>query len=127
MSLYDLFHPVPDNAITATPSDSGSAVVGEPYTLTCSISTLPGLVNTPTATWTYHNGSVIQSTPTTSVITFNPLRTSHAGLYICRGSIVSPASQGNPLMAMAPLTISVQGMVVLMVCTYNIVISQCGW
>ena len=113
MSLSDLFHPVPDNAITATPSDSGSAVVGEPYTLTCTISTLPGLVNTPTATWTYHNGSVSQSTPTTSVITFNPLRTLHAGQYICRGSVVSPASEGNPLMAMAPLTVSVQGKILL--------------
>ena len=109
--MYINFFPiVPDNAITATHSTSGSAVVGEPYTLTCTISTLPGLVNTPTATWTYHNGNVIQSTPNTSVISFNPLRTSHAGQYICRGSVVSSASQGNPLMAMAPLTVSIQSM-----------------
>ena len=117
-----VFLPVPDNAVTATPSTSGSAVVGEPYTLTCTISVLPGLVNTPNATWTYHNGNVIQSTPTTSVITFNPLRTSHAGQYICRDSVMSPASPGNPLMAIAPLTVSVQSMLVrytkcsLMVC-----------
>ena len=105
---------VHDNAVTATHSTSGSAVVGEPYTLTCTISVLPGLVNTPTATWTYHNGSVIQSTPTTSVITFHPLRTSHAGQYICRGSVMSPASEGNPLIAMAPLTVTVQGKVLVM-------------
>ena len=113
--MYINFSPiVPDNTVTATHSTSGSAVVGEPYTLTCTISTLPGLVNTPNATWTYPNGSVIQSTPTSSVVTFHPLRTSHAGQYICKGSVVSPASEGNPLMAMNPLTVTVQGKVLVM-------------
>ena len=40
-------------------------------------------------------GIVYNSLSTTSVLTFDPLRTSHANVYVCNGSLTSPA-RDNP-------------------------------
>ena len=73
------------------------------YNLTCTVSkTVGGLTNSPTATWTsggvaLSNGNDITVSRTTddisatSMLTFNPLRTSHEARYICEGILTSPA------------------------------------
>ena len=72
------------------------------YSLTCIVSKIVGLINSPTATWTtggvvVTNGNGITVSDTTedvivtSTLTFNPLRTSHKGSFECSGTLTSPA------------------------------------
>ena len=83
------------------------------YSLTCNVSkTVSGLTNTPTAMWTtggepVTNGNGITVTGTTgdttvtSTLTFDPLRTSHEGSFVCSGTLTSPALD-TALMPSAP-------------------------
>ena len=94
---------VPPDAVTATVSDLGTATAGMTYSLTCTVSkTVGGLINSPTATWTtggvvVSNGNGITLSNTTddmtatSTLTFDPLRTSHEGRFVCGGTLTSPA------------------------------------
>ena len=94
---------VPPTAITATVSSSGTATAGMVYSLTCNVSkTVSSLTNTPTATWTTGgvaitngNGITVSGTTgdmtVTSTLTFDPLRTSHEGSFVCSGTLTSPA------------------------------------
>ena len=95
---------VPPDAITATVSNSSvTATAGMVYSLTCTVSkTVGGLTDSPTATWTtggvaVTNGSGITvkdttgDTTVTSTLTFDPLRTSHEGSFVCNGALTSPA------------------------------------
>ena len=103
LSYYFSFPSVPLNAITATVSSSGATTAGMGYSLTCNVSkTVGGLINSPTATWTtggvaVTNGNGITVTGTTgdmtvtSTLTFDPLRTSHEGSFVCSGTLTSPA------------------------------------
>ena len=76
------------------------------YNLTCTVSKVDGLINSPTAAWTSGSGGMAVSngnsitvstysdgTTTTSTLTFDPLRTSHNGAYMCIGSLNTPALQ----------------------------------
>ena len=97
------FLSVPPNAITATVSSSGTATAGMVYSLTCNVSkTVGGLTGSPTAIWTtggvaVTNGNGITvsgttgDTTVTSTLTFDPLRTSHEGSFVCSGTLISPA------------------------------------
>ena len=79
------------------------------YSLNCTVSkTVVGLINSPTATWTIGgvavangNGVTVSSTTddmsTASTLTFDPLKTSHEGIYTCGGTLTSPALD-TPLM-----------------------------
>ena len=97
------FLSVPPNAITATVSSSGTATAGMVYSLTCNVSkTVGGLTDSPTALWTTRgvavtngNGITVSGTTgdttVTSTLTFDPLRTSHEGSFVCSGTLTSPA------------------------------------
>ena len=73
------------------------------YSLTCNVSKIVGgLTDSPTAMWTTRgvavtNGNGITVTDTTgdttvtSTLTFNPLRTSYEGSFVCSGTLTSPA------------------------------------
>ena len=73
------------------------------YSLTCTVSkTVDGLSNSPTVIWTtggvaITNGNRItlsnttDDTTATSTLTFDPLRTSHEGWFVCSGTLTSPA------------------------------------
>ena len=101
--MYAILSTVPPNAITATVSRSGTATAGMVYSLTCNVSkTVGGLTNTPTAMWTTggeavtnRNGITVTDTTgdttVTSTLTFDPLRTSHDGSFVCSGTLTSPA------------------------------------
>ena len=80
------------------------------YELTCTVSkTVDGLINSPTATWTTAGGVAVSngigitvftmaaSEIAISILTFDPLRTSHEGIYRCDGTLTSPALN-TPLM-----------------------------
>jgi hypothetical protein len=70
------------------------------YNLTCNVSkTVDGFLNSPIATWTTIEGTPIPDEVITesnmvysiSILTFDPLRTSHEGNYRCGGTLISPA------------------------------------
>ena len=103
MITHFFFFLVPPDAITATISSSGTATAGMVYSLTCNVSkTVGGLINSPTAIWTtggvaVTNGNGITvsgttgDTTVTSTLTFDSLRTSHEGSFVCSGTFTSPA------------------------------------
>ena len=94
---------MPPEVLTASVSRSGTARAGMVYNLTCTVSkTVDGLANAPTATWAI--GGVAVSTGNDIVVsgsasdmsaiatlTFELLRTSHEGRYICEGTLTSPS------------------------------------
>ena len=90
------------------------------YSLTCTVSKISGLINSPTATWTtggvaVSNGnditvsSTASDTSSLSTLTFDPLRTSHGNIYSCDGSLSSPALD-DPLIASTVENNNVQSM-----------------
>ena len=97
-----------------TITSSGTATVGERYSLMCSV-TLTGSTDTPTITWMDDGVEIPSTDPTrmvsmttgsagsyTSTLTFNPLAASHAGRYTCRATLGSA-------MDIASRTVTVQG------------------
>lgn len=108
MILVDYFPyiSVPPGSVVATVSSSGTARAGMVYSLTCTVTKVDGLINSPTAAWTTGSGGVAVSngnditvsissndTSATATLTFDPLRTSHNDAYMCVGSLNSPALQ----------------------------------
>jgi hypothetical protein len=94
---------VPPDAITATVSRSGIARAEMIYRLTCTASkTVDGLINSPTARWTFEGETITNGNGIAvnfragdmifhSTLTFDPLRTSHEGRFVCSGTLTSPA------------------------------------
>ena len=124
-----LFLSVPPNVITATVSSSGTATAGMIYSLICTVSkTVGGLTDSPTAMWTTRgvavtNGNGITVTGTTgdmtvtSTLTFDPLRTSHEGSFVCSGTLTSPAL-GTALMPSATEDLEIRSKAIIpLVCT----------
>ena len=99
-STSDRCHVVPENAISVSISQSGIPVAGSEFNLICTVSeVISGLTNMPTAAWLDSNNMVItqdiavsrSDNVSSSILRFNPLRTSLQQRYTCSGSIVSPA------------------------------------
>ena len=100
--------PVPADSLVADavvsedgPLEAGSAGL----TLTCTVSeTISGLTGRPSAHWITSSGPVSSgeditvtetfrnATTARATLTFSSLHTSHAGLYTCQGTLVSPAT-----------------------------------
>ena len=108
MHTQSLLSLVPTDSIIANVSKSGTARAGMRYSITCTVSKRnDGLMNYPTATWTFEGAIVISgngitvsyTSPNTSTLIFDPLRTSHAGSYYCVGNLASSALD-------SPLTVS---------------------
>ena len=98
---------VPSDPISATVNSSGSDMGGSEFTLTCTVSEdISGLVAMPTAIWlnldslpVIPRNDITIAAPSPSdrvaitILTFNPLKTSHDGEYTCSGTITSPAQE----------------------------------
>ena len=103
------FNAVPaSGAFTVFLNPHGNPTAGESYLLTCTaVEVIAGLRNMPSLQWLDSNGSPVQGTGITVgelqitdtaailTLTFDPLRTSHAGVYTCWGMLESPAVVGN--------------------------------
>ena len=116
----------------AVVSRSGTAIAGMVYNLTCTVTKVDGLINSPTASWTTGTGMMPVSNgnnitvatssdvlSAVSTLTFDPLRTSHNGAYMCVGSLDSPALQ-MPLTAAVEEELSVQSKFKSLVNNYNL-------
>ena len=67
--------------------ESGNATAGQTYRFICNATTVPGLMNSPLATWFIGSSEVttgdgleitLSSDGSVSTLLFNPLKTSHA-------------------------------------------------
>ena len=82
-------------------SSFGVSTAGETHSLTCNVSLAQDLRESPVIEWVGPEGPIedgavegvtlSSSFPsTTMTLTFDPLRTSHGGVYWCRASVVDP-------------------------------------
>ena len=112
---------VPNTAIFISTTAVSTPSLGQSLSIRCIVTeTVDGLSARPVLQWLNHNGSDIvsgggvildgpnsQSTLTTLTLMFSALRTSHAGRYICQGSLTSP-TLFSPLVKAKDHNISVQ-------------------
>eukprot|EP00731_Ephydatia_muelleri_P025777 Em0017g860a len=96
-------------------STSGSPVAGQMYTLTCTGRIVGDTSLTPVVTW-YSSAGVVTNGNDISVsngdLKFNPLRTSHRGLYNCTSTLRSPfssttATEMNIIVQIPPPTVTI--------------------
>ena len=109
---------LPAPQVTVTPS--GSSTAGSPYTLTCTVMVVNGLVVVPQVMWLKNGGSVvvgngISVTPgvvsantTTLTLQFNPLHTSDGGQYSCIANVSLPVVSITSLYSTTSYTTIVQ-------------------
>ena len=93
-SLWPFYYPlppVPAQAVNIT--TSGSPVAGQNYSLTCTGAFVWNASIVSTTTWRNATGGIpggIGITVSGGSLTFNPLRTSHGGQYICLSTLSDP-------------------------------------
>ena len=96
---------VPIPAISTDISMSGSLVAGSEFNLTCVVLELiSGLTGMPDVMWMRADGDAVPGAMSVTradgmamaVLTFDPVRTSYSGEYICTGSLTSP-TKSTPL------------------------------
>lgn len=112
---------MPNTTLIITASAVSAPSLGQSLRIRCLVSeAVSGLPTRPVLQWLNNDGSDIvvgngisldgpnsQSTLTTLVLMFSALRTSHAGRYICQGSLTSPALS-SPLVKTADYNVSIQ-------------------
>ena len=98
----------------------GNSTAGEVYSLTCDVSLSQNLRQSPVIEWvgpdenridntTLRDVSLTSSSPsTTMTLSFNPLRTSHRGMYWCRATLSDTAAKIE-LVNNASILVVVQG------------------
>ena len=101
MLIITIVYTVPADVLNMSITSPSAVVAGSDYTFRCEATrTIQGLTNTPTALWEASDGqqittegNVVISNPSTGVteLSFTGIRTNQAGLYICRGTLTSPA------------------------------------
>ena len=96
------------------------STAGKVYSLTCDVSLSQNLRQSPVIEWVGPDGNVIDNTTlrdvsltssspsTTMTLLFNPLRTSHRGMYLCRATLTDTAANIR-LMNTLTVEILVQG------------------
>ena len=116
---------VPDNALYVMVESSVTDPVlagSEDLTLTCTVNeVIDGLTNIPSAQWMTTTGlvtsgdddititeTVIDDSMTIVTLSFTSLHTSHAGEYMCRGTLDSPATLDNITSIPANVTVNVR-------------------
>lgn len=108
---------MPVSAVNVSTSSEGTAIAGEVYVISCTVTKQATLSVTPDITWVDPNGVEIRgqmnSTSTGSTIIssasleFDPLLASHSGVYVCQVSLTSP-TLSLPLNSTASTIVTVQ-------------------
>ena len=96
---FVLFTSAPSVSVVITPT--GTAVVGQSYSLICSVSGADSLSPTSTTYRWYNESSNPRSqVGTTSTYSFTRLRPYHAGQYTCEVTVASPYLNGDLIQSM---------------------------
>lgn len=75
-----------EDVMSISIAENGRNTSGDGFNFTCTIQTISGFSSLAVATWTPRMGE-FRGNSNVSVLQFNPLRTSHAGNYSCRGRL----------------------------------------
>ena len=122
--MYIPLHAVPAGSLEVVTdvSESGPVKAGSAgLTLTCTVTqVISGLINMPSAHWMGPSGPVTSGddivmtetfrndTTVTVTLSLSSLHTSHAGLYTCQGTVVSPAAVDDVTITSTPNTVTVR-------------------
>jgi len=79
--------------VVITPA--GTAMVGQSYSLICSVSGANSLSPTSTYRWYNESSNPRSQVGTASTYTLNPLQPYHAGQYTCEVTVTSPYLNGD--------------------------------
>ena len=115
---------VPDDSLEVMIETSRTVPVvagSEDLTLTCTVNeVIEGLTNIPSARWMTTSGlvitgddiiiteTIIDERTTTVTLSFSSLHTSHAGVYMCQGTLDLPANMTNFTSTPTNVTVSVR-------------------
>ena len=91
---YISFHCFTAPSVSVMITPAGTAVAGQSYSLSCSVSGADSLSPTITYRWYNESSNPRSQVGTTSTYTLNPLRPYHAGEYTCEVTITSPYLNG---------------------------------
>lgn len=124
---------VPSSVVSVTTSSQGIAIAGQRYTVSCTVTKQAALLVTPEITWINPNGvevsgqvnssSAGNTTISSALLEFNPLMTSHNGLYTCQVSLTSP-TLSLPLNSSATAAVTVQSMILKSIINTCIMLSM---
>ena len=115
-----MFTAPPPPTLTISPSVGGTSTAGDSFSLTCTVSVVENLIQSPIVTWigpgvgqtgVKEIGLMVSDAVTILTLSFNPLQTSHGGQYTCRAvlsnNIISNA--GVNTSTMSSTDVQVQG------------------
>ena len=95
MDLVHAFHNFTAPSVSVMITPTGTAEVGQSYSLSCSVSGADSLNATIIYRWYNESSNPRSQVGTTSTYTFNPLRSYHAGQYTCEVTITTPFLDGD--------------------------------
>jgi len=95
MDLVHTFHNFTAPSVSVVITPTGTAVVGQSYSLSCSVSGADSLSPITTYRWYNESSNPRPQVGTTSIYTLNPLQQYHAGEYTCEVTITSPYLDGD--------------------------------
>ena len=123
---YILSPALPDPVVIISPLDT-TVTAGDPLTVQCTMTTIPYLTVQPTVELLGPDGSVLATTNMDLMVdlTLDPVRTSHAGQYTCRASVViASVSVDVSGQSSSTLTVESELMYVFMMHVYVLVSSS---
>ena len=107
---------MPQSALNVSIDTEGISTAGETYLLSCTVTTVQGLVNSPDIVWIGINGTELtgesirlemNGNSSTATLELDPLFTSSAGQYTCH-AFVNTIVQMSPINASASITVVIQ-------------------
>ena len=109
---------VPVSAVNVSTSSEGTGVAGQRYVISCSVTQQDALSVVPEITWRNPDGMELSgqtnrtnaesTTIYSASLEFDPLQTSHSGVYMCLVSLITSSTLSLPLNSTATSTIIVQ-------------------
>lgn len=106
---------VPASDVLIYTMTEGTAIVGDSYTIICTVTKPAALLATPDITWISPSGHTeidnVTQTGNATVVSvtaqFSPLLASHNGIYTCKVSLMSPSFL-TPLNLTSIIRVSIQ-------------------
>ena len=109
---------MPVSAVNVSTSSEGTGVAGQEYVISCSVTQQDALSVVPEITWRNPDGMEISgqtnrtnaesTTIYSASLEFDPLQTSHSGVYMCLVSLITSSTLSLPLNSTTTSTVIVQ-------------------
>ena len=109
---------VPVSAVNVSTSSEGAGIAGQRYVISCSVTQQDALSVVPEIIWRNPDGMELSgrvnstnfesTTVYSASLEFNPLLTSHSGVYMCLVSLITSSTLSLPLNSTATSIVTVQ-------------------